>query len=121
MSKTPALNYREYINEAAILGIVESDPYQVKTKKGADVANFVVLVKDPVQNRTHRHHVSAFGAMHELVMNEIKQGAEVFIKGHMQTYDYEDARGKTMTTTTISIVARGHCKLVILDHGGEGE
>lgn len=108
--------------EVILLGRVGKDPEVRQTSAGKFVANITLATSESwkdrngqKQEKTEWHNVVVFGMLAEILGQKVQKGDQLFVKGKLQTNQYQDRHGVTKYSTKIVASIVRH--FVKDDHG----
>ena len=94
-------------NEVTLIGNLGRDP-EVKTVPGGKTVAQLALatsesfkVNNEWQSKSEWHRVVVWGKMAELIAQRCHKGSKIFIKGRLQTRNWEDKDGQKKYSTEI--------------------
>jgi len=97
------------INEVMFLGNLGKDPESKMGKNNQVFVKFPLAVNETYYADGHQHETTewfnciAFDAIADHIVNSIKKGAEVLIKGRLHTEIFENDDGTRKHYTTVNI------------------
>src|SRR3989339_981177 len=95
------------LNKVMLIGNLGRDPERRSTGSGLTVTNLNLATTETVtkdgasEERTEWHRVVVFGKTAENVANYLTKGSKVYIKGRIQTREWQDKDGQRRLSTEI--------------------
>lgn len=96
------------LNEVSLIGNLGRDPEMRHTQNGTAVCNFSIATNESYKNkdgenveRVEWHRIVAWQKLAEICDQYLHKGKQVYIRGRLQTRDWEDKDGAKRYTTEI--------------------